>query len=146
MSVFTSLVQDTITIPHDDGGTVVIRKLAPKKLREAARASQLQALEDFKAMGGRATLDAFKGIGDDAKAVPETDVPAPAADPLTGYDQATLCAKGIVSWSYPREVNTEAIDDLDEDTLLFIARAVLKLSRPSLFLTPAEAEAARGNG
>lgn len=141
MSVFTSSVQDTITIGDD---SVVIRKLAPKKLREAARAAQLQAVEDFKAMGGAATLEAFKGIGDKSDKETATAAPAPV-DPMAGYDAATLCVLGIVSWTYPVPVGTVAVDDLDEETLALIARAVLKLSRPSLFVTAEEAAAARGN-
>ena len=66
-------------------------------------------------------------------------------DPVQGYDQAVLCQHGILSWSYDVKPSREAVDDLDEDTRYALAREILKLSRPKLFQSADDAEAARKN-
>lgn len=145
MSVFTSRVTATISLPHVPGQTVTIRKLAPKQL-EAARAAQIEAtyddlkrqIEITQALGD----EVIKAIGGTAR----TDAAAPAADPLVLYDQNVLAKKAVLAWTFPEKVTPEAIDDLDEETLEVIARAVLRLTKPALFQTEAEAETATKNG
>jgi len=73
-------------------------------------------------------------------------------DPLSGYDRITLCKEGVKAWTCvdkdgkPLPVTPEAINDLDEDALEWMATQVLKLTKPSLFQTDDEKAADRKNG
>ncbi len=74
------------------------------------------------------------------------------ADPLNQYDKYVVCKKGLVSWTFedvplstPSDIDA-AVEDLDDEALDFLAREILKLSKPSLFQTAPEAEADQKNG
>ena len=58
----------------------------------------------------------------------------------------TLLVKGIKAWTYSEPLTAESFEDLDEETQTALAREVLKLSRPKLFQTAAEAETDQKNG
>ena len=127
MSVFTSFVTKIEPVPHDPPNTVTIRKLAPKALGESQRVAQRRAIKDVQEMGGAAFIQEMSALS------PGAVSEATEADPLITYDRELLVVSGLVEWSYTRKPNREAIDDLDEETLDFLARAILKLSRPALF-------------
>lgn len=137
-SPFTSQYTDTIPIPGDEDQSAVIRKLAPKDLQAAQKAAQRQAVEDLRALGGPAFLKELQDISSDDKA-------KAASDPLLLYDRALLIEKGLLSWTYG-EITRAQIDDLDDDRQEAIARAILKLAKPSLFATWEEQQAAQKNG
>lgn len=139
MSVFTSRVSVEISVPTDPDARVVIRKLAPKHIDAAAREQQLQSIRDMQAMGGPKFLQELSSL---SSAEQQQIV---NRDPVQGYDQAVLCQHGILSWSYDVKPSREAVDDLDEDTRYALAREILKLSRPKLFQSADDAEAARKN-
>lgn len=141
MSVFTSRVTKTIPIPHDDGATVTIRKLAPRHLDQAAKEAQRESLEQLKAMGGPAFMKELQALGGD-----KTVQAATKADPLLLFDAVTLLEKGVTGWSYDAPIARESVEDLDDATLTYLAREILKLAKPALFQTEDEAEAARKNG
>jgi hypothetical protein len=85
-------------------------------------------------------------------------------NPLNGYDKYSLLYDGIKAWTYPsslervavvertpdgHEVTVQrvpAIEDLDEAAVDFFATEILRLTKPSLFQTPEEQEAAAKNG
>lgn len=139
MSVFTSRVTKSLDIPHDAGQSVVIRKLAPRHLHAASKEAQRAAIADMKAMG----VSFLKEL----RELKDEDVEqAKTADPLLTYDKELLVLKGVASWSYDAPVNEETVADLDEETQDFIAREVLRLSRPAAFQTEQEIEAERKNG
>jgi hypothetical protein len=161
MSIFTSLVVDTIPVPGDPGQTVTIRKLAPKHLKAAMTASQRAALLEFvelKRLGATEILTEIQALQADGAAL----AAARTADPLLLYDRTVLLQKGIIGWSYDRSHDdVEALEDLDDDASEAIARAILRLTKPSLFAaadagatepaavtaaTTAAEEAARKNG
>lgn len=142
MSIFTSRVTKTITIPSTPF-TATIRKLAPRQLFQAARESQRIALETVNAMGGADQL--FAKHKDELMDVMRVASMKREADPLTSYDQVTLLDKGIVSWTCDEPKGLNAYEDLDEDTLRFLATEILRLSRPALFLTDDEKEEAEKN-
>ena len=136
MKPFTSSITETIQMPHDPGGFVVIRKLAPRHLDAAQKESQRKSLQAFRDMGGVAVFKEIQDIKTDDKKKDEK-----AADPLLGYDQISLLQSAIVSWSYEEDPkNVDVLDDIDEDTRDLLARAILTLSRPRLFQTETEAE------
>jgi len=133
MSVFTSLVVETIPVPGDPEQTVTIRKLAPKHLQAAATAGQRAALLEFvelKRLGATDIIKEVQALTADTAAL----AAARTADPLLLYDRTVLLQKGIIGWSYDRSHDDpEALEDLDDDTSEAIARAILKLTKPSLF-------------
>lgn len=76
-------------------------------------------------------------------------------DPLAGYDVVTLLLYGIVHWTKlemdlpgpeHKDARVAVLEDLRDDTQQYLAREILRLTKPSLFLTAAEKEAARKNG
>lgn len=98
----------------------------------------------------------------------DPDVLKAVADPLSGHDRYALMRSGLVSWTYPESIAvipatpgkpavpaqgdvpavaavdpTPAVDnlsDLDDDTVDFIAREVLRLTKPGLFVPPEAVE------
>lgn len=139
MSVFTSRNTTTIPIPGADAQTAVIRQLAPRHLEAARKESQRKSLATFKEYG--AAL--FKEL---REVSPEDIAKETARDPLMGYDQETLVLKGVVSWTLDQDLSAETCADLHEDTLEGLARAILQCSKPGLFRSDEETEAARKNG
>lgn len=143
MSVFTSRVTKTLSVPHDPEHTVIVRKLAPRHLEAAARVSQQQSIDDFKSMGGAAFLKELEAMK--KPSLEQADQVAAAKDPLLLFDRLTLIEKGVLSWSYDAPIAAESYADLDEETRDFLAREILRLARPALFQTPTEAETDRKN-
>ena len=84
-SPFTSHFTDTVPIPGDEGQSVVIRKLAPRKLEIAQKKSQRQALEDIKALGGMAAYRELWG-----QQTEDTKKQADAPDPMIEHIYAAL--------------------------------------------------------
>lgn len=144
MSIFTSRVTKTIPIPNTPNWQATIRKLSPRNLFQAARESQRIALETVDAMGGAAQL--FEKHKAELSAVIKEAAEKKQDDPLASYDQVTLLDKGIVSWTCDEEKGLQAYEDLDEDTLRYLATEILRLSRPALFLTDDEKEEQEKNG
>jgi len=143
MSIFASQTSQTIPIPGAAPHTVTIRKLTAGELDAAQGVHLRTTLAGRWAPHGWAaqfTQHLAKGTATPVEAE------RVLSDPLNGYDRHTLVKAGLVAWSVPDPVlSPEAIDDLDDDTLEFFAREILQVSKPSLFRTPEEAEAARKN-
>lgn len=151
MSIFASRRQKTLEVPNDPGQTITIKALPRRHLEASARASQLDSLEQLKQFGD--LLEMQKAI--EAIRTPDDKAPDQAPvdrageseesalpDPLNNYDRHTLIKPAVVAWSYPEEITDDTLADLDEDTEEWLAREVLRLSKPSLF----ETEADRKNG
>ena len=82
------------------------------------------------------------------------------ANPLTGWDRFSLVRLGLVAWSYPQPLKrtgptaavidkdanivavsgpgVDPIDDLVDEAVDFFATAVLRKTKPGLFLTTEE--------
>jgi hypothetical protein len=144
MSIFASQTTVTLEIPFDPGQTVTIRKLAGRHLQRAHDADLMASLDTMKRMGGVSVQKELQALGDDATR--DKLVETQRADPMSGYDLTTLLVCGITAWSYPDPVTPERIDDLDEEAAAFLGRAILKLSKPGLFLTEDERQAVQKNG
>lgn len=141
MSIFTSLVTQMVPIPHDEGQSVTIRKLAPKQLNAAAMAAQIKSVEQLAQMQKAGAADLLQAV---QQVTPEAAQQAAAVDPVLLYDPIALITSGVVASTYDCDLRSvEIAEDLDEETQLLLARAILKLSRPQLF---ADAEEARKNG
>jgi len=145
-SPFASLTtSDPIPVPFDEGQTVTVRMLTGAEY-EAAQVAHRDGLFGVAPRSWARTFRRMleKGAGD-------AEVLAALADPLTGFDRYVLVRSGLVSWSYtgvihrkePPPEEYDAIRDLHDDAVDFIAREVLTRTKPSLFQTAEEAEADR---
>ena len=153
-SPFASQTQsDPIPLPFDPPHTVTVRKLTGRECDAAQEAHRGQ----FASGGGRSWALAFRRALE--KGASDPAVLNALADPLTGYDRFALVRSGLVAWSYPQSVKpvtvkdgtkpdlvVDAIDDLDDETVDFIATEVLRLTKPALFhATTADARVAQKN-
>lgn len=162
-SPFASLsTSDPIPLPFDPGQSIVVRKLTGREFEQA---------QESHARGvavGRSRLwsETFKRILEKG-VVATAELQAELRDPLTGFDRYAVIRSGLVSWTYPQSLKPvvvtpavpasdgvaavpaviyDAIDDSDDEAIEFIARAILQLTKPALFLTVAEQEQERKNG
>jgi hypothetical protein len=150
---FASLiVSDPIPCPFDAGQWVIVRKLTGRQI-EAAQAAHAGAMADG---GARTWAARFRRILERA-ATPDAEILQAIADPLTGYDRFALVRAGLVAWSYPQKIHVRAekgsdvllrkadqeardaiVDDLDDESIDFIATEVLRLTKPALFFATQE--------
>lgn len=139
---------DPIPLPFDEGQWIKVRALTGQEhedAQEAHRAAFVSGRSNLWALQFRRALE--HGASD-------PEVLNALADPLTGYDRYALARAGLVEWSYKSAINAkeplpeeyDAIRDLKDGPIEFIAREVLKLTKPELFMASvAEAEADRKN-
>jgi len=158
MSIFASQTTSaSIPIPFDPPHTVTVRKLTGREI-EAAQVVQRDGLNGVSARSWAATFRRMLEHGPTDRQVQQA-----IADPLTGYDRFALVRSGLVAWSYPQPVKlkpgrtvpatsadapeVDAIEDLDDEAVDFIAREVLRLTKPGLFYaTAADADAEKKTG
>jgi hypothetical protein len=145
---------DPIPLPFDPPHTVTVRKLTGREIEAAAAAHRGQ----FASNNPRRWPTLLKRALEHGAADPE--VTRALADPLLGYDRYALVRSGLVAWSYPQAVKPllvatgttaavtlDAIEDLDDEAVDFIATEVLRLTKPRLFDGTAEdGETAQKNG
>ena len=137
MSIFTSFVTEALPVPGEPGQTITIRRLAPKALdraREAARERGNREMRLTRESMGEAEYESFKA--EIAKNIATGPV---QSNPLNGYDRVSLIQSGVTAWTFDRALDVEAFEDLDDDTQDWLAGAILKLSKPSLYAASAEA-------
>jgi len=154
---FASLtVSDPIPLPFDDGQWIQVRKLTGREIEAAALAHR-----DHLAGGSPRLWPAtFRLALEHGASDPE--VLRAIRDPLTGYDRFALVRSGLVAWSYPQPTKParvpatsngsftvpgpDAVDDLDDEAVDFIATEVLRRTKPALFhATEEDAERAQKN-
>lgn len=157
MSIFASRTTKTIEILFDPPHVVTIVKLAGRHLERASQENTFGAVDTLKRLGGPAFQKELASVGD-----PEAQAAAVKkrqADPLNAYDPYVLLRFGIKAWTYdeslvPVNVIEEsgvsvsriaAIEDLDEEAVDFLAREILRLSKPSLFVDADAAAVAEKN-
>jgi len=146
MSIFASLTTTTIPLPFDPPHTVTIQKLSGRLVDGA----QLEHMRGFVEGRGRNWAVKFLAL---ARAGTASNVDAQQVldDPLSGYDRIALVRGGLKAWTYeeagkPKPITDAAIEDLDDEALEFLARAVLQLTKPALFQTAEQREADQKNG
>lgn len=139
MSLLTFRNTKTIEMPLADGYTVTIRQLAGRHLDKARKASQLESVQSVRELGA-ALIKEIQQI------TREEIAEEKQSDPLLGYDHGTLVRLGVTAWSLDDELSPETCEELPEDTQEALAREILRYSKPSLFRTADDAEAAQKNG
>jgi len=140
MSIFASETTETIPIPFDAPHTVTVQKLTGR----GVDAAQLDHMAGVVTGRGRNWATRFLELARAGTAGP-ADAQKVLDDPLSGYDRLTLVKRGVKAWTYG-EVTEARLEDLDDEALEFLARAVLRLTKPALFQTDAEREADQKNG
>jgi len=140
-SPFASLtVSDRIPLPFDEGQWVQVRKLTGRESDQAQDAHR-SAFASGRISAWSAT---FRRALE--KGATDPQVMQALNDPLTGYDRFVVAKAGLVAWSYDRAIDAAAVEDLDDAAVDFIAREVLRRTKPKLFESAEDAEAARKNG
>ena len=138
MGMFASRTTDTIPIPFEAGQTITLRKLTGGETDAAQEAHLRSTIAGRWSPHGWAQAfqrQLAKGV--------VADVQQALADPVLGYDRLTLATAGIVAWSLPEPIlSPEAIADLGDDELDWVAREILRRTKPALFLTAEDAKAA----
>jgi len=132
MSIFASQTQETISIPFDPPHTVTVRKLTGKE-HEAAQVAHRAGVAAVRPNMWSAY---FRRVIESATST-DGDVRAAIADPLLGYDRFVVVKSGLLAWTYP-EPMTRTIDDLDDESVDFIATEILRLTKPALFFISEE--------
>jgi len=159
-SPFASLtVSDPIPLPFDEGQWMQVRKLTGREC-DAAQEAHRGNLASGSPRSWAATFRRMLEQGASDPAVLKA-----IADPLTGYDRFALIRGGLVAWSYPQSVKrvlakpeikgtpgspaveaSDAIEDLDDEAVDFIATEILRRTKPGLFhATKEDAEAVQKN-
>jgi hypothetical protein len=148
-------VSDPIPLPFDPPHTVTVRKLTGREV-EAAAAAHRSGLAGGNARSWPEKLKRALQYG-----ATDPEVLKAIQDPLTGYDRFALVRSGLVAWSYPlpiKRIDTpatgttvlsvvDAVEDLDDEAVDFIATEVLRLTKPALFYATEEvAEAEKKSG
>ena len=125
----------TVELPHDQGESVVIRKLSHRKLADAAAAQQSQGIGFMREIGGelmQALRSADQAKIDRIQKSQEANV--------SNYHRDSLLEKGVVSWTLEPGITdmirVEVLGELDEPTAAFLAQSIFDFSRPE---TPDEA-------
>lgn len=146
-----------LEVPGDAPHTVSVQRLNGRALERARQAAQFESVRVLKRMGGAAFQRELAATGERNPAAVATQIAIAKrrVDPLTWYDRYVVLYKGIKAWTYPEtltvvdEVNDDGekerriptIDDMfDDDQVNFLAREILKLTKPGLFQTADEAE------
>jgi hypothetical protein len=153
MSMLASRATKTLPIPftfNDPGDVrhheVTIQKLSGRHLWKADTENDFAAQEYVRKMGG---AEFRKQLEEATKGKPKKAVATAKADPVNLYDKHTIVFYGLRSWTYdeliPEPKDAEArkalVEDLDPDALEWLAREILRFTRPALFKTEEEAKA-----
>ena len=138
ISIVNEKTGSVITTVGADVGPdqVVIRRLGWRRLEEAERARIKSSLQQVRELGGAA---AVKEIQAEAETMRGAIEGAAKRDPLLGYDKGTLILIGSASFDGATPTMAD-VDDLEPESASAIALAVLKLARPGLFETEADAK------
>lgn len=175
-SPFASDITSVVDLPNDAPHTVTIRKLSAKKLAKASQVNTVELFSNVKAIGGAKAQKEMQALfkpDPDDKAKDEQDDAAKAAEeaveklksnPLNGYDKHAMLYAGIVSWTYSKslepekveELNAEgqtvivmrilAIDDMGPEEVDLLADKIMRLTKPSAYLSQEEAKVEQVKG
>src|SRR6185436_6595919 len=135
------------TIPYtpDPPHEITIQKLAGRHFQKADQEFDFAAQDYMKRMGG---AEFRKQLEEATKGKTPDEVREVTRDPVHNYDKHVVVFFGLKSWTYedspvPDQKDEDArktfVDDLDPDALEFIAREILRWTRPSLFKEEAKA-------
>jgi hypothetical protein len=157
---------NTIPIPFDLPNEVTVQQLNARQLGKAQKAFFNELIAEVQVRGGAKIQKDIQQLWEktpEEKQAAETEVAKVKADPLNGFDKYTLLYDGIKAWTYPDSlervsvveqtadgrsvtvVRVPAIDALNDDAVTFFATEVLRITKPSLFLTKDEQAAEQKN-
>lgn len=128
---------DRVTIPHEPGQWVEVRKLSWRQLDEARERRSRSVMENLDALPS----EMLRVLREQPAQEAANGVAPEQEDDASTYDHTTLLRHGVVAWSYEEPVNDEMIADLDEATAAFFVEQVLRLARR----TPAEGKGSAGS-
>jgi hypothetical protein len=138
--MFASRSTKTIPVPFDPPHEVTIQQLPGRHLERASQENYIEAQAYVTRLGGAEFRKQLQEVEKDSGDV-KAEIVKAKADPLNGYHKPTLIKFGLKSWTYDDPITEAAIADLTDEGEDFIARAILKLTKPSLFQTVEEAKA-----
>jgi hypothetical protein len=145
MSMFASRVTKVIPIPFDPPHEATIQKLSGRQIDRAVKAFQAQMYKDIAEVGGAAVIKEAQALYEKVKDG-AADTPKRPTDPLAGYDKHALVEAGLKSWTIPdAPITHDTVEDMGSDEIAYFATEILRLTKPSLFQTIDEAEAAQKN-
>lgn len=155
MSIFASQTSKTIAIPFDIPHTVIVRKMTGLECEQAQEAHR----GSIATGRSRSWSLMFKRMLEKGMSASDPEVQAVLNDPLTGFDRYAVVRAGLIGWSYPQPIKsvsvtdektnvtttTDAVADLDDESVDFIATEILRLTKPGLFVSADELAEARKN-
>ncbi len=149
MGLFSADTTVTVDLPFDPPHTAVIQKLSGWKLGRAQKAFFNELVAEVQARGGAQVQKDMEVLFTKDPGEAQAQVEAVQKDPLNGYDRITLVGLGVKSisslpdWaSMKADARVDlAREQFDAEVVDFFATEVLKLTKPTLFLTQEEAKA-----
>ncbi len=144
-------VREWVEVPHEPGNRFQLQKLSWKQLEDAQETASARARQHMNDYSADILVALRRENREDALAaadVDEDELEAAQQDPLTGYDRFTLLRHGLVGWEgpeYQEKLNDAARGDLDAETQEWACRAILRLTKPELFVDEDE-NPGNGNG
>lgn len=145
MSIFASRKTITLDMPADPGQTVTIQALSGEKFRRAGEEAQVAAMENFRRLGGAEMRREVASL-QSAAASAGVSVAEFVEDPVSNFDRAFVLKAGVKAWTYDLEVTDATLADLSEEASEFLAREILRLTKPALFQTAEQRETVQKNG
>jgi hypothetical protein len=127
--IFANRITKTLTLP-DTGHTVTIRKLNGGQLAAVRSAAQRRALAEVEALGGMKKIAELQQFGPGAADESEK---AARRDPFLTHDTMTLLERGVLHWTLDEEPGPAAYEELDTEIAEWLAREILRLTKPALF-------------
>lgn len=115
-----------LTLPHEPDAWIEVRMLSGLQLQHAQAAARHERITRMHQMGPELVRATITSADPEAIKAARADN---ADDPLDGYDRRTLLLEGIVDWGYGEPVTPENIDDLDEETMQYVALQLLPHDR-----------------
>ena len=142
--MFASEVRKDIEVGPE---RVTIRKLSARSLEKARDAKNAGMAASLKAMGG----DVVKAMRPENVELLQEELRARRENPEQArraryeqFDRAMILTMGVHSWTAQRKLDSDALEDLDEETSRVLHEAILDLSLPPL--DPKDAEAIETKG
>lgn len=135
----------TIPFTPDPPHEITIQKLAGRHLYKADTENDIRAQEYVNRMGG---AEFRRQLDEATKGKSQEQIADVVRDPVHAYDKHIVVLHGLKSWTYEDapvpdvkdyDERKAFVEDLDPDALEFIAREILRWTRPSLFKEEATA-------
>lgn len=142
---FVDRTEAIVSIPFVEGATITVRALTGREL-ERAQAAQVQNVRN--GLTARGASAAFERLI--SGKFSEDDLGAVQADPLRDVDRLCVVRDGLLGCSLieslERTPERDPIGELTDEALEFVAREVMRRTKPERFQTAEEQQESRKNG